>query len=364
MKKILLVGFHKYDANMYPHLKCFIDKMSKHCDLEYFHFRERGYFMDRIISDPAQIFPYLRAVLGLILSVCDAIKLKFKNRKNDRIIVIDHYAYAIVCSILPNEKIILWSCDIISNDHPIYSSFFVKLFMKKCANELNYRRNVIIQSQERLDLLLESLAIADTTEQISHYFMPVFLDKTFIRQRLLSSVSRPRLLQSGGIGSYRHSDDLLNHYQYNGEKYRLYFHGRIFCEIKDLLKSCHRQPMVSSSFINPDNLCQIVDFCDIGFVGYRQSDLNFRFIAKASGQIVDFLRVGVPVIVLGENDLGVFVEENGLGIHLKTINGLNDAIGNISGNYQEFSRNCFNCFDDIFDSDRYIPDILNWIYTV
>lgn len=360
MKKILLVGFHKYDEKMYPHLKCFIDKMAKYCDLEYFHFRERGYFMERIINNPTKVNSYLNAVYAVFVSVVDALRLKFR-RDNCTIIAIDHYAYAVVCSVLPCNEIILWSHDIITKDLPMRSSLFVSLFMKKCAKELDTRGKVIIQSRERLELLINSLDVENSIDHFNYYYMPVFLNKIIMEHRVISSEIRPRLLQCGGVGAYRYSDDLLEHYQKNSERYRLYLHGMIFYEVKEMLKSCIKQPMVSSVFINPDHLHQIVDYCDIGFIGYRQLDLNFRYIAKASGQLVDFLRVGIPVIVLGDNDLGLFVSQLGVGIKVKNIDELNEAIRVVVSNYQKFSKNCFDCFNDIFDADKYVPEVIDWI---
>lgn len=361
MKKILLVGFHKYDDNMYPHLKCFIDNLSKHCELEYFHFRERGYFMERIVRNPTGIIPYLHATYGLYVSVIDLIKLKLKKLSDHKIIAIDHYSYALVCGIMPHNEIILWSHDIISKDLPMRSSVFVSLFMNKCAKELATRSKVIIQSKERLDLLLKSLSIEESIDKINCFYMPVFLDKAPRSERTINDQRKPRVMQCGGIGSYRYSDDLLGHYQGNSEKYRLYFHGVIFPEINERLKSCESQPMVSSIFINPDKLYQIIDFCEIGFVGYRQSDLNFKYISKASGQLVDFLRIGIPVVVLGDNDLGIFVKDNGIGVQLKYISDLNDAINEIVEKYQFYSQNCLKCFDDMFDSEKYILKVTTWL---
>lgn len=358
--KLLLIGFHKYDDNMYPHLRCFIDQASAQTEVTYFHFRERGYFVQAMLKQKFSLRSWVMAIRAIHFSVVDALKLWRNYRNYDTIIAIDHYAYAIASRIFRGKRVVFWSCDVISHDSVIYNHPFVRAFMKACAEALARNGRIIIQDEERLNLLKESLHI--NGQELDAIYMPVCLERTGITKRELSSTARPRLLQSGGIGAYRCSDKLLSHYQGNSDYYRLYFHGFIFEEIKRQLLECDVQPMVSSRTVSPKLIYQISDYCDIGFVCYEdEEDMNFFLIARASGQLVEFLRVGLPVIIMGKNNLPPFVEEQGIGIGITDMSEINHAIRTIAQNYQRYSQNCVQCFERYFDVGKYVPKVLGWL---
>lgn len=241
MLEVLIVGFQKYDQDMYPHLKCYIDGFSKYCAVKYFFFRERGYFIERIIEKPYYLKSYLSVMKALLQTIVDSIKLVARFQKVEKIIVVDHYAYAIVSFLFNKKGIVLWSHDIISPDHPIYKNMIVKFFLHYNAKTLIEKKKVIIQDDNRLELLKQSLHLENS--ELDVFYIPVSLEQTHVtKSRELSSGSRPRLIQIGGIGAYRFSDKLLEHYQKNPYNYRLYFHGFIFPKLLVSLKlaACNR----------------------------------------------------------------------------------------------------------------------------
>jgi hypothetical protein len=358
--KRLLIGFHKYDDNMYPHLRCFIDQLSERSDLAYFHFRERGYFVQHMSNQRSWLRSWIIGIKAMCFTAVDALNLWLNYRNYDTIIAIDHYAYAIADFLFKKKKIILWSHDVISYDSAIYNNIFVHAYMKACSKALVRNRRIIIQDEERLGLLKKSLGLDDNAFDV--LYLPVSLGPTGMTNRVLSSEVKPRLLQSGGIGAYRCSDKLLSHYQNYSDFYRLYFHGFIFQEIKNQLVKCAIQPMVSCRAINPKFIHQLNDFCDIGFVCYAdEENMNFFLIAKASGQFVEFLRLGLPVIAMGKNNLGQFVKEQGVGVGIQDMSELTHAIETIAKNYQDYSKNCFHCFDQHFNFEKYVPQISAWL---
>lgn len=358
--KVLLVGFHKYDDSMYPHLKCFIDELSGYCNLMYFHFRERGYSVDHIVRRPFRIKSWIIIVLAAARSIMDLAKLKLNCKGYDRVVAIDHYAYALTSIIYPTMEVVFWSHDIIGPDHPSYKNPLVRAYMKLCSCALKKNKRIIIQDEGRLRLLKDSLCLDGTALDV--FLMPVCLPRTTIAQRVLSSRSRPRIIQCGGIGAYRSSDKLLAHYQENFPFYRLYFHGFLFPEMKDQLARSRVQPMTSSSVIKPEHIPQLLDYCDIGFVSYEdEMDMNFFLVSRSSGQLVECLRAGLPVIVMGKNNLHEFVEEQGIGVGITGMSEMNTAIETIVRNYDRYSENCFHCFKRNFDSAAYFPRISSWM---
>ena len=357
---MLLIGFQSYDSNMYPHLQCVIDRMAVERDLTYFHFRERGYFTLHMSRQPSRLRKAVIAAAALATSAVDLLKLWRMRRRHEVVMAIDHYAYAIASAVFGDRKVILWSHDIIGPDSANYHHRFVQRFMNACGRALRRNRRVVVQSAPRLGLLRESLQLDEC--ELDVFMMPVCLDGIGAAVRELSSAARPRLLQSGGIGAYRCSDRLLSHYQENFQRYRLYFHGFVFKEIHEQLARCKVQPMVSARAVSPKVLHQLSDFCDIGFVCYEDADdRNFFLIAHASGQLVEFLRIGMPVIVMGKNDLPQFVREHRVGVAIGDLSELNAAISAIAGDYRGYSENCLECFNQVFDSDRYVPRMSQWL---
>jgi len=362
-KKILIIGFQKCDAAMYPHLKTFIELLSNYCEVEYFLFRERWGHFEPLYTASREPSAWIAAVKGTLHSVIDTIKMMITHSDHDAIIAIDNYAYAIAANVKKRANLILWSHDFVGVNSLLYDTFFVRQIDSYCAKGIIKNKKIIIQDSKRLEALLESLklpaSISDT------FFMPVFLEKPpIVHQSEMSSKARPKILQCGGIGRYRYSDDLLAHYQTHSHEYQLLFHGFIFREILTELEHKPMKPMISSNVLDNRSLYQIIDFCDIGFVGYRWDDIyDDRYLSKASGQTVEFLRMGKPVIAMSESDLDEFIEASGVGIGITDMSELGSAIDQIRENYDRYSENSIHCFDEYFSPDTYIPKILDWVWS-
>jgi hypothetical protein len=359
-KKILVIGFQKYDANMYPHLKSFLDSLSNYCEMKYFFFRERGEYFQSLYTMPWRLGTYKTIFIRVLRSIIDMMKLMQINEKYDAIIAIDAYIYVITAKLRNKEKLILWSHDFVGVDHSTYNTFFTRHIYSNCVRSIIKNKKIIIQDPKRLKALLESLQIPEFIPDV--YYMPVFLENlSLIFKAKLSSLTRPRILQCGGIGKYRSSDKLLSHYQTHSNNYRLLFHGFIFEEIITEAERSPKKPMISSKIIDSKHLYQIIDFCDIGFVSYEVDDINHRYLSRASGQMVEFLRMGKPVIVMSKSDLNEFVETSGIGVGINDINELDHAIAVIKADYDTYSSNCIQCFNKFFNVNLYIPKILDWI---
>ena len=220
-------------------------------------------------------------------------------------------------------------------------------------------KKVIIQDSDRLNLLANSLNVESA--QLNAYFMPIFLNSVDTCPTQSAPSVKPILLQCGGLSSERLSDKLLQHYQNNCACYTLFFHGFITKEILSSINKSNVLPIISNFIVAGDKVPQIINKCDIGFIGYSQTDLNFYYISRASGQLVEFLRMGKPVIVMSHTNLNDFVELHKIGIGIKDIDQLNEAIGIIKSNYEFYSQNCLDCFRKNYDGQLFIPKILEWL---
>jgi len=350
-QNILVIGFQKYDRDMYPPLYCFIDQLSKYTNLDYYHFRERGWFMN------LNLLKIIRILFG---SIVDSIGLLLRKENYQYIIAVDQYAYAIACLVFRGKTVVLWSHDIYGYAKHSIDNSFMRSYRKIQKHFLTKNQKIVIQDGDRLDLLKRILLIEDDV-QLDVFFMPIFLNNVDIELTRSRLPVKPIVLQCGGLSCERLSDRLLRHYQNNYAHYTLFFHGFVTNEIMSLINESEMLPIISNARVPGDKVSQIIDKCDIGFIGYSQTDLNFYYISRASGQLVEFLRMGKPVIVLSETNMNEFVELHNIGIGIKDIGQLNDAIETIKANYAFYSANCLDCFSKYYDGRLYIPKILKWL---
>ena len=357
-QKVFLLGLPVTGNSAYPPLICFYDEVSKLAQIESHALVVRNI---EVYSSENRIRRLAGSVRRLVFLLAELAKLymTFDAASCDAVIVIDQDAYALSSLFFKKANLILWSHDIVGHDQRLYSGPFTRLTRFLASRALRKKRKLIIQDQERMQLLSKSLRIEDVS--LDAFYAPVFLNiLSDAKPQILSSSSKPILMQIGGIGSYRFSDELLSHYQDNHRHYRLYLHGFIFREINEQLERCSSRPIVSSERINGSDVWQIVNNADIGFIGYRVGDLNHRYICKASGQFIEFMRCGKPVIVIGPNNLDNFVEENRVGVAIQSLAQLGDALNTIISNYDDFSKNSLLCFKKFFDCSLYVPELVEW----
>lgn len=348
-QNILVIGFQNFDKDMYPPLYCFVDLLSKYSNVKYYHFRERGWFIHMNL---------LKTIRILSISVVDTVGLLFQNGDYKYIIAVDQYAYTIACLIFWKKSIVLWSHDIYGYERCSIDNYFMKIYRKLQRHFLTKYKKVIIQDSDRLNLLANILNLESV--QLNPYFMPIFLSRVDTDSNQNISI-KPILLQCGGLSYERLSDKLLQHYQNNSAHYTLFFHGFITKEIMSLINNSNLLPIISTIIVPGDKLSQIINKCDIGFIGYSQNDLNFYYLSTASGQLVEFLRMGKPVIVMSKTNLNEFVELHNIGIGIEDLDQLNEALEIIKANYASYSHNCLDCFRKNYDGQLYIPKILDWL---
>jgi glycosyltransferase involved in cell wall biosynthesis len=141
-------------------------------------------------------------------------------------------------------------------------------------------------------------------------------------------------------------------------------HGLVFPDVASSIAALNPCPLVNDAFVSFDKIPEIVQRCSIGFVGYRPSDEQFRLIKNASGQLVEYLRCGKPVISMGHNDLGELLESEGAGRKIRTSSEFFNAINEIHLNYGRFSQNAFDLFSRRYNFTNYEPALLDFLKEV
>jgi glycosyltransferase involved in cell wall biosynthesis len=164
-------------------------------------------------------------------------------------------------------------------------------------------------------------------------------------------------MQIGGVNISRcHSDFLVERFRSSGG-FDLSFHGRVHDEMRELLDSVTGRIDVSSAMVEPGQVPAIVSKCSVGFIGNRQGHEQFRLLRKSCGQLVEYLRCGKPVISMGPNDLGPFLEAKGVGFHVADAAQFDAALASIHTDYADYSRRALRLFQDGYDLAAYAPGL-------
>ena len=358
-KKILLAGFQPYDNTGYPPTKCFIDLIAEMHDLSFVSLPHLiPYSFLNIIINPGIIinhpFIVIKELFNDIFSLLKDIikfKKKIKHDNYDILITKNHLAFAIASFFFDETKIIFWCYDYYSYESDYYRLFIVKKLLQRNKKSLEKGSQLIIQDENRLAILERVLGIELSPEK--HIIIPVFLDKTNAKPLKEIFGKKPIIMQCGSFHEERQSLKLLSHYQ-NNDNYVLYYHGINMLPGNIFLK-VRKVPIVSTQLYDKERSYQVIDYCDIGFIGYTQkNDSNYKYMAYSSGQLAMFLRKAKPVISMGNNDIGLLLNKYNAGVEIQTIDELNNAIDLIVKNYKKYSSGALDLFNNVLSSDLFI----------
>ena len=351
-KSILVVGFDHNDKRMYPHLFFVIEALKKNFTVEYFRLRERGWGLANKLG-----LRYVKIVVYLIFDLL-CLFINSKRKKNDVVIAIDVFAYVVCCFIFPLQKVVLWSQDIIDAEQTEYQHRVIRYINGLAKKYLSNSSKIIIQDNNRLKLLLDSIGITCNLG-IKIFLLPVCLPGSVEAQSDINNI--PVVMQSGTIHASRYSDLLVEHYSKNQDSYSLILRGFIDKRIDKLILRQKNKPINFGGIVDPEKTAGYIRLTDIGFVGYEAFCLNSKYFAMASGQMVDYLRMAKPVVVMGDHDLRDFVETNIIGKHINSISELNRAIDEIVDDYDFFSTMALRTFYKYFDIALYSDNLIAWI---
>ena len=253
---------------------------------------------------------------------------KIFKQKISAIVAIDHNALNWAANYANNDtKLVFWSHDFILTDHTWNRSYLIRKMLESNRKNIKKYKLIIVQCPDRgkeLDSILLS-------QEIKKFYLPVSLkNDEFSRKISLEKAQNQPCkkinIMSITISEGRMSDLLLNAYQDMDASIVLHFHGSISRTILDMVKNSQRNPEIHSLQDSFSKMRKIISSMDIGYLSYSVECTNDHLISKASGQMVEFLRFGIPIIAFGPSNLGEYVEKTKAGIHIHHIKDLRNAI--------------------------------------
>jgi hypothetical protein len=356
--RLLLVGFEPWDERTYPHTRCVLEQLAAHFSLDYVHLEERGFFAEKMLS-PRPLRARLRATLPPILhSVATSLDLLSKRKPHDIVVAIDMFAYGLLDVMLRPRRLILWSHDVVGPDLRAFQTVPQRIINAAARRALTKRRLVLIQDPDRLAMLRTTLSL---TVELDAHMLPVVLPASGLRKAHPASPDKPRVIQIGGIHAARFSGELLDHYQSHAHEYALHLHGYVSSELRARCAASVMKPEVSEGFVSERGLSELLLSQDVGFVGYRATDVNHRLIGNASGQTVELLRLGLPIVVAGTTNLNDVVTQSGAGVALRSMEDLVPALYRIMADYAGFSARSLALFESRFRAETFLPALVAWL---
>jgi len=369
MTTVVVIGFEPFNEEMYPHTYEVLKIIESQCRLIYLDGDDRGFSLYKRALSGSNLVSRLKSVRELLAIARKTALLRSKIKcalalPPDFVIAIDHSALHYAAQYL-NAKtgLIFWSQDIFTQDHPWHVSPGIKKLITGNRNDIRKARRIIVQDGNRA-AVLDSVLMC---HEIPKLYLPVSLraddfSRNEAQNRRSHSLDKGlSLLQLGSINPNRSSDLVLDAFQKTDPPVRLVFKGIIDPSIISLADTYPRKPEVlplSKSFID---MRRAISRADVGIIACKQKNLNNYFFSRASGQLVEFVRLGIPVIIIDMKELGEFVERYGCGIAVPNAADIPRALKKITDDYATFAGSCAVVYDDVFDLRLYEQAVLESI---
>lgn len=369
-KTIIVIGFEDFSERMYPHTHAVMNALSEKFNILYNGCDDRGISLitlsEESASDDGGSWDFKR-IKKIAKATFDEKKIKYKiknffNRNYDLVIAVDHSAlYHTFHYSHKNIPIVFWSHDIITEDHPWNNYDRIRAMLS--FNQLNNHRCklYVVQDHNRGKLLDSAMG----TEEGEHFYLPVSLpeddfSRNIADRKMMGNPSgeKTRLMILGSVHEIRGSDLIIKKISEFSKEVELIIQGFISKKIRDLIGTIEIKPECHHIHKVLSDSRKIISTADIGIIHNISEISNDKYYSMACGQFVEYARMGIPVIVLFNDDIGNFVEENKCGIYIRNIRDIREAIFSIRKKYSCFSRNSYSTFKEYFDLDLYVSPLV------
>lgn len=364
---------------MYPHLYDFLQEMEKYFEIIYWGDDQRGYeyipFVERYNFFRKKPFNLWR-LLGMIKYLSRIYYRSLQRLQTLKqairpdlfaVIAIDHTALNNAARYVKGPaKLIYWSHDAIPPDWQWYCYYFIPRIVHHNKTAIQRYQLIIVQDYYRgaiLDAMLGS-------HNLPKFFLPVSLADDEHAQCVAREKAhtppqgKVRVMQLMFNQFLRGSHLLLQAYQQIEDRMQLFFQGIPPANIEELTRHCTQKPVFFPVQKTLTAMRKNVSQMDIGVVSYLTKDLNHLFLSNASGQLVEFIRLGIPVITFGNYELGEFVTRYRIGVPLDDMGHLYNAISHLINNYPEYAANARALYEEKYMIMGYCQALAERLLTV
>jgi hypothetical protein len=194
------------------------------------------------------------------------------------------------------------------------------------------------------------------------------VDSKFLHKRLGLNSGQKILLHSGGFGAWFDSMGLAEKSSILPSYIDLVFHVSHNISEDSYFKAYLKQKkndektFFSMKPVETNELDELISSAYIGIAWYSSDVLGYRatMLGLAAGKIGNYLKCGIPVIVPSYSSLD-YVSKYSCGMQISNLEELISAISEIELNYNNYSDNAINCYNDLWDTEAYCDLVLSQI---
>lgn len=118
----------------------------------------------------------------------------------------------------------------------------------------------------------------------------------------------------------------------------------------------------SDEYLDIDDLPGYLSSADAALMFYEAIDANFMEILFSSNKLAEYLKAGLPVITSDFPALREFVEENGIGFAVGSMDEIQRALLEISSRQESFHKNVIACYQNKFRFENFFIPFFERLY--
>ena len=187
----------------------------------------------------------------------------------------------------------------------------------------------------------------------------------------LSSEQRV-VLHTGSIDMWTGIEEIVRSVSAWPENWVLVVHTRFSAETSAVIDRLRELAVSERVFFSVQPVATreydaLVDGADIGIAFYfctsesKFTGQNHQFLGLSSGKIADYLRAGLPIVVNHAGSISDLLQSERCGIAVENGSNIGTAIGQIAGQYQEYSERACQVFDKYLDFRREFQEVIRRI---
>jgi glycosyltransferase involved in cell wall biosynthesis len=291
----------------------------------------------------------------------------------------DNYAYliavhtpALIVSSLINYrsgnakkiKTIYWNMELLLDSEclSLRSKILKSLERDGCSNS----DMIIIQDKSRAEFLMRDNFLPE--EKI--FFVPVsglgraYREKSgYFHEKLGIDKAKKIILYAGNIKDWSMCLEIAQEAQnWKDDKVFVIHTWRTDCIHEEYVKKIEKLTKTKKVFLslNPveyDKLPELLSSADIGVIFYKNLGANFMEVGHSSNKLVDYLKVGLPVITIDFPSFKNVINSYNCGMCVKHPRDMEDAVEKIFSDYHYFSNNAITCYTDEYDFNKYFSAV-------
>ena len=235
---------------------------------------------------------------------------------------------------------------------------------------------IIIQDKWRAKLLASENDIPES----KFFYMPVSpadserIKSNYLRKKYNISDEKLIILHSGSFENWTYAEELITSLQHWPANAILIVHTRKNFKHKnkyiDKIKNGHFKNVVLSLYpLQSREYEKMVASSDMGICLYKQVNTkylqkNIQTIGLASGKFSYYMKYGLPVISVRQENYAELLEKYSFGKNINDFSEIDNAINQISQNYNSYSCEARRLFSEQLDFNIFWPDFIDQLSNI